>query len=78
MRLLKILAVLVIAALIGLTAYAYLGDMDPRAAQMRQPVSLDLSNSAIPPTVAATAPPTEAGAEPATEPDPQQDGDSVE
>lgn len=41
MRLLKFLVVLVLAGLIGLVGYAYLGDMEPRQQEIRSPVALD-------------------------------------
>ena len=40
MRLLKLLVVLILAALIGLVGYAYLGDMEPVQKEMRSPVPL--------------------------------------
>lgn len=39
MRLLKLLVVLILAALIGLTAFAYLGDMEPVRQEVRSPVT---------------------------------------
>ncbi|WP_268968526.1 hypothetical protein [Palleronia pontilimi] len=41
LRLLKLLVFLAIVAFIGLTGYAYLGDMRPDAAQQSVPVTLD-------------------------------------
>ncbi|MDO5704430.1 MAG: hypothetical protein Q4G49_05060 [Paracoccus sp. (in: a-proteobacteria)] len=40
MRLVKILAVLLVVAALGLIGYAYLGDMEPQQQEMRQPVTL--------------------------------------
>ncbi|MBO9455469.1 hypothetical protein J7376_05390 [Paracoccus sp. R12_1] len=39
MRLLKLLVVLILAAMVGLVGYAYLGDMDPVRQEMRTPVT---------------------------------------
>lgn len=39
MRLLKILVVLILAAVIGLVAYAYLGDMEATQKEIRVPVT---------------------------------------
>lgn len=39
MRLLKILVVLILAVVIGLVAYAYLGDMDAAQQEIRVPVT---------------------------------------
>ena len=41
MRLLKVLAVLIIAAAVGLVGYAYLGDMAPQRIETRVPVVVD-------------------------------------
>lgn len=41
MRLAKILAVLLVAAVLGLIGYAYLGDMEPQPQEIRQPVTLE-------------------------------------
>ncbi|MFA5539364.1 MAG: hypothetical protein WCZ72_08765 [Gemmobacter sp.] len=41
MRKLKVLAVLVLAGLIGLAGYAYFGDMRPETRQIEIPVPLD-------------------------------------
>ena len=41
MRLLKVLAVLIIAAAVGLVGYAYLGDMEPQRSETRVPVVVD-------------------------------------
>ena len=41
MRLVKLLAVLLVAAALGLTGYAYLGDMEPQRQETRQPVALE-------------------------------------
>lgn len=40
MRLIKVLGVLILAAAIGLTAYAYLGDMEPVRQEVRSPVPI--------------------------------------
>lgn len=39
MRLLKVLVVLILAAVIGLVGYAYFGDMQPVRSEVRSPVS---------------------------------------
>lgn len=39
MRLLKLVVVLILAALIGIVGYAYLGDMDPVRKEVRSPVT---------------------------------------
>lgn len=65
MRLLKIIVVLVILAVLGLTAYAYLGDMGPRQQEMRKSVPLNITAPSTPP--AGLSPPEAAQAEPATE-----------
>ncbi|MDO5631479.1 MAG: hypothetical protein Q4G22_06545 [Paracoccus sp. (in: a-proteobacteria)] len=41
MRLVKFLAVLLVAAALGLIGYAYLGDMEPQQREIRQPVALE-------------------------------------
>ncbi|MDO5613460.1 MAG: hypothetical protein Q4G14_09505 [Paracoccus sp. (in: a-proteobacteria)] len=41
MRLVKFLAVLLVAAALGLIGYAYLGDMEPQQQEIRQPVALE-------------------------------------
>lgn len=41
MWILKLFLALLIMAAIGLTAYAYLGDMDPDPKEMRNPVQLE-------------------------------------
>lgn len=57
MRLLKILIVLLVAAFLTLTGYAYLGDMAPRQQEMRQPVNLEAGRAAPPsPAAGETAP----------------------
>ncbi len=38
MRLIKLLVVLILAGLIGLVGYAYLGDMEPLRQEVRSPV----------------------------------------
>lgn len=38
MRLIKLLVVVILAGLIGLVGYAYLGDMDPQRQEVRSPV----------------------------------------
>ena len=38
MRLLKVLVVLIVAAVIGLAGYAYLGDMQPVRSEVRSPI----------------------------------------
>ena len=38
MRLLKVLVVLILAAVIGLAGYAYLGDMQPVRSEVRSPI----------------------------------------
>ncbi|WP_216033511.1 hypothetical protein [Paracoccus marinaquae] len=39
MRLIKVLVVLILAGLIGLIGYAYLGDMEPRRQEVRSPIA---------------------------------------
>ncbi|SET17695.1 hypothetical protein SAMN04489858_103280 [Paracoccus homiensis] len=41
MRLLKVLVVLILAAVIGLVGYAYFGDMDPKRQEVRQPIAAE-------------------------------------
>lgn len=41
MRLLKLVAVLIVAAVAGLVGYAYLGDMAPQRSETRAPVTLE-------------------------------------
>lgn len=38
MRLLKVLVVLILAAVIGLAGYAYFGDMQPVRSEVRSPI----------------------------------------
>ncbi|WCR11918.1 hypothetical protein JHW45_06045 [Paracoccus stylophorae] len=40
MRLIKVLAVLIVAGVIGLIGYAYLGDMEPVRQEVRSPVAI--------------------------------------
>jgi hypothetical protein len=40
-RILKALIFLVVIGVIGLTAYAYLGDLDPVQSEVKQPVVLN-------------------------------------
>ncbi|MFN4101311.1 MAG: hypothetical protein ACK4GT_16195 [Pararhodobacter sp.] len=40
MRLIKLLAVVILAALIGLAGYAYFGDMEPQRREVRSPLQL--------------------------------------
>lgn len=40
MRLLKLVVVLILAALIALVGYAYFGDMEPNQKEIRQPIPL--------------------------------------
>jgi len=54
MRLLKVLVVLILAAVIGLAGYAYFGDMEPVRSEVRSPIGG---------APAAPAPAPEAGAE---------------
>ncbi|MFC3167896.1 MULTISPECIES: hypothetical protein [Paracoccus] len=39
MRLLKVLVVLILAAVIGLVGYAYFGDMQPVRSEVRSPIA---------------------------------------
>lgn len=45
MRLLKVLLALLVLGFVGLTGYAYLGDMNAQPVEIRQPVPLDLGAS---------------------------------
>lgn len=40
MRLIKVLVVLILAGVIGLIGYAYLGDMEPVRQEVRSPVTV--------------------------------------
>lgn len=42
MRLIKVLAVVILAAVIGLAGYAYFGDMEPVRKETRQPLQLGM------------------------------------
>ncbi|WP_265500251.1 hypothetical protein [Paracoccus beibuensis] len=44
MRMLKLLVILILAGLIGLVGYAYLGDMTPNRTEVRTP--LDMADQA--------------------------------
>lgn len=46
MRLLRVIVILLILAIGGLSGYAYLGDMDAAPKEMRVPVQLDLGAAA--------------------------------
>lgn len=46
MRLLKFVVVLVLAAMVGLTGYAYFGDMAPRQEEIRVPISTAITAGA--------------------------------
>ena len=75
MRLLKLIAFLVVAALIALVGYAYFGDMAADSRQMRVPVELDLDLPAAAPAAAATPAP----AAPASDtPDEPSDPDALD
>ncbi|WP_199258416.1 hypothetical protein [Paracoccus binzhouensis] len=66
MRLLKLVAVLVLLILAGLTGYAYFGDMSSDPREMRMPVELDLGAETPVPAEPASAPapaPEQAAAE---------------
>lgn len=57
MRLLKVLVVLILAAVIGLAGYAYFGDMQPVRTEVRSPLGLAGTTPAVDPdadTVAGT------------------------
>lgn len=84
MRLIKLLVVLVLAAVIALVGYAYLGDMEPNRREIREPIAIQdgaLSASSEASTAAAETPEdasetgaagddaTDAQAAPATEED---------
>lgn len=43
MRLVKLLVVVILAALIGLAGYAYFGDMEPQRREVRSPLQLDVT-----------------------------------
>ena len=66
MRLLKLIAFLVVAALIALVGYAYFGDMAADSQQMRVPVELDLDM----PAAAAPAAPAPVAVAPVTPEEP--------
>ena len=72
MRLLKLIAFLVVAALIALVGYAYFGDMAADSRQMRVPVELDLPAAA--PAAATPAP----AAPPSGTPDEPSDPDALD
>jgi len=55
MRMIKLLAVLIIAGLIGLTAYAYFGDMAPNRNEVRTPLQLGTSTPELPLSTEATS-----------------------
>ncbi|MGZ3216954.1 hypothetical protein [Paracoccus sp. T5] len=61
MRMLKLLVVLILAALIGLAGYAYFGDLTPTRTEVRRP----LDPAAAPAATPAPAPATDA--EPASD-----------
>ncbi len=42
LRILKLLVILVVLGFVGLTGYAYLGDLSPNQQDVRQPVKLDV------------------------------------
>lgn len=42
MRLIKVLAVVILAAVIGLAGYAYFGDMEPMRKETRLPLQLGM------------------------------------
>ena len=74
MRLLKLIAFLVVAALIALVGYAYFGDMAADSRQMRVPVELDLDLPAAAPAAETPAP-----AAPASDtPDEPSDPDALD
>ena len=52
MRLLKVLVVLILAAVIGLAGYAYFGDMQPVRSEVRSPIGGAPSTPAAPATEA--------------------------
>lgn len=54
MRLLKLVVVLILAALIGLAGYAYFGDMEPARKETRQPISTGSAPSTAPAATTAT------------------------
>ena len=74
MRLLKLIAFLVVAALIALVGYAYFGDMAADSRQMRVPVELDLDLPAAAPAAATPAP----AAPPSGTPDEPSDPDALD
>lgn len=71
MRLLKVLGVLILAAVAGLAGYAYLGDMRPVRSEVRTPIggapSQSVSSPAAPsPPVSSPAAPSPATVAPGT------------
>lgn len=48
MRLLKLLVVLILAAVIALAAYAYFGDMAPRQNEVRNPIAISVGSGTAP------------------------------
>lgn len=65
MRLVMVLAFLAVAAVAGLTGYAYLGDMEPVQRETRSPVTLDMGAGAPAPAAAPVASAPAADAAPA-------------
>lgn len=70
MRLIKFLVVLVVAAVIALVGYAYLGDMKPQQREIRNAIPVqggELAPAPTAPAEAAAEAPAEAEAPPAAE-----------
>lgn len=55
MRLIKVLVVLILAAVIGLVSYAYFGDMQPVRSEVRLPIGSAPVTTPAPPAEPAEA-----------------------
>ncbi len=77
MRLLRVIVILVILAIAGLTGYAYLGDMGGAPVEMRVPVELDLGAAEQTATTATTDAP-QLAEDDATEDSAPTDGTSLD
>ncbi|RJL15311.1 hypothetical protein [Paracoccus siganidrum] len=63
MRLLKLVVVLILAALIALVGYAYFGDMDPARKEIRQPIPITDASPPAGPAAEAAGDDADAGTE---------------